>query len=272
MSPKAVDWALSTRGPKNAARLVLIVLASHAGGEDHEAWPGMALIASEANVTENTAKAAIRELIEAGYIEREVNVAPRRKGVTRGPLRNLYRLHVGWTEDEIDGQWGAHIDPHSDGQWGAICDANGGKSTRAMGGDLRADPPITPISLNQQGTNDEPPPAGADGGQSIATVERTPGQRAHASMRWLYDGITNRDGVKPVSIHPPALVKLLTPFAERYTDAQIRPALRTLWDEGRPITRATLEAQIGGRGHRRRPTTTTDRLREIEFDADGNMV
>ncbi len=77
--------------------------------------------------------------------------------------------------------------------------------------------------------------------------ELTPGQRAHALMKQMYDGITERTGKKPVSIKPVALVKLLTPFMEQYTDDQVRCALRELWKAGRPITQPTIEAEIQGR-------------------------
>lgn len=265
MSPKAVDWALSTRGPRNASRLVLVVLASHAGGEDHEAWPGVQLIADEANVTVDTAQSALTKLIEAGYVEREIAVAPRRKGITRGPLRNLYRLRVGWTEQQTDGEWGVVPPTHSEPEWGAIFPANGGQSSGPMGGDFPDDDDSTPTSLNQQGTSIEP---------SAATApERTTAQRADSIMKRTFDGIKRRTGKKPASLHPLAFKQMLNPIVEQYDDDEILRAIEQLWREGRPLIRQTIEAHIQGRAPaRRNQPTLTDGLRALEFDADGNMI
>jgi hypothetical protein len=102
--------------------------------------------------------------------------------------------------------------------------------------------------------------------------ERTPGQRAHALMQQMYDGITERTGKKPVSIKPVAMVKLLTPFMEQYSDDEVRCALRALWKAGRPITQPTIEAEIQGRRPQRGGRDVDRALAELRdaVDESGN--
>lgn len=119
-----------------------------------------------------------------------------------------------------------------------------------------------------ESTGEEPTPP---------VAARTAGQRANAMMRRMVDGITRATGTAPVSIRPPAMVKLLTPFMERYEDEPVRQALLALWNDGAPITAATLEAQLQGRRRARgapRPAgpTVADRLAGLQYDEHGNLV
>lgn len=53
-----------------AARLVLLALADHADDEGGNAWPKIATIQAKARLGERTVQTALRELEEAGEIER----------------------------------------------------------------------------------------------------------------------------------------------------------------------------------------------------------
>lgn len=90
----------------------------------------------------------------------------------------------------------------------------------------------------------------------------------------MFDGIRERTGKPFVGMHYMAVVQLIRPFlASGYTDDEVRGALRVLWQDGAPITRGTVEAQMQGR-RRARPTAAgrIEALQALEFTADGSLV
>jgi hypothetical protein len=95
MSIQAVAWVLEEEATTTGtARLVLLSLANHANDRG-EAYPGIATICREARVSERRCHDALRSLVAAGLISREVNAAPDER-IPANKRPNLYRL-VGWT-------------------------------------------------------------------------------------------------------------------------------------------------------------------------------
>lgn len=71
MSSRAIAWALdaSCSGPMSAeGRLVLLVLADHAGPDGASAWPSKRSVATRLGVSERTVQRALKSLREAGAI------------------------------------------------------------------------------------------------------------------------------------------------------------------------------------------------------------
>jgi hypothetical protein len=68
MGHKAVRWVLEHSEARGSARLVLLVLAEHANG-DSPAWPSVATIAQEANITERGVQLALHELERLGEVK-----------------------------------------------------------------------------------------------------------------------------------------------------------------------------------------------------------
>lgn len=84
MSVEAVKLVLDRSRSKGTTRLVLVIIAEHAGGPDHYAFPGIKTIARQAGgVTERTVKRSIAELEQLGEIE-----------VSRDKRYNQYRIRL----------------------------------------------------------------------------------------------------------------------------------------------------------------------------------
>lgn len=99
MSIAALNWVMGApsqqikalTGPTGSARLVLIALANHAN-DDGWAWPSRDTINAEANLTDRTSGAALRWLVEHGYISIDSQGSPI-EFVRKPQYRtNLYRL------------------------------------------------------------------------------------------------------------------------------------------------------------------------------------
>ncbi len=86
MSGFAVGWAKGQIAPSVTAKAVLVALADYAD-QDGVAWPAVARLATEVQVSERTAQRAIRALEEAGLVKRE----PTTRG-DGGQTSNRYRL------------------------------------------------------------------------------------------------------------------------------------------------------------------------------------
>jgi hypothetical protein len=266
MSNRALTWALSTTVPKNADRLVLFVLADHASGEDHQTWPGIELIAREANLSEKTTRAALRSLIESGHIERVVNGAPLPKGrTTNTGRRNLYTLAVGWDDrTPIPPESGCTKLGHPDPEPGVTNWAGPGVPN------WDTQPDHTYICEPKE----EPSPAAlATPAPPEAPPERTPAQRAKALAdaywTWCRDTYSRDPDIAFV-----ALTKLIVGFIEQgVEERRIGWAVRELHQDGRPITRATIGAHIDGRGVRRNARQDAVAVvGELRFDEAGNLI
>ena len=68
MSVQAISWVLDHSPSKGTERLVLLSLANHAHDDGSHAWPAVATIGREANVSERSVQRALRALEEAGAI------------------------------------------------------------------------------------------------------------------------------------------------------------------------------------------------------------
>lgn len=281
MSTTATSWAHNLRGPRNTQRLVMFVLADHASGEDHEAWPGIDLIARKVNASKDTVKDALNALIAAGYVEREINVAPRRRGVKRGNLRNLYRLPVGATEAEDDGQWRVNSAPQPDDGWGAESPGNGGVISPGMGGEM---PPIsddTPITRTKDepsvepASSSTPPSLPLTTDLTLTTPAPTPGQRAASIRARYWDWATATYGRAP-DVNPIGFQQILARFLGQGVDeARLRAAVRAIHEDGAPMTRAVIGAELDGRRRRgkgRGPSQVETAAAALVFDERGNLV
>ena len=96
MSLRATLWALYEAPAKDpTARLVLVVLADHAGDDGRDAFPSVARIASAAEVTERTVQRHLRDLEEAGLIVKG-DQARVEAAIKRGDRRPVcYDLQLG---------------------------------------------------------------------------------------------------------------------------------------------------------------------------------
>lgn len=88
MGVKAISWAFEQPLAGNE-KTVLLALADHAR-DDGTCWPGFALVAQKAYVSEKTVQRIIRKLEEGGYLERV-----RRQDPDGGRRPDLIRLSMG---------------------------------------------------------------------------------------------------------------------------------------------------------------------------------
>lgn len=78
MSIEHISWVLSCSEATGTQRLLLVGLANHAD-EDGEAWPGIALLARYAHVSESAARRALQALESDGQLRIEKNAGGTRK-------------------------------------------------------------------------------------------------------------------------------------------------------------------------------------------------
>lgn len=93
MSVQALSWVFdNVRGLSPVQRLVLLSIANHADKHGDNAWPSIATISEETDISRrNTIKDALRFLRDGGWIEVEVNQGGDHR-VTADKRPNLYRL------------------------------------------------------------------------------------------------------------------------------------------------------------------------------------
>ncbi len=264
MSLKALSWAMSTTIPRYAERLVLIVLAEHASGDSHETWPGIELIAREANLSDKTTRNALRSLVASGHIERVVNGAPQPKGVsTNRGRRNLYRVNVGWDESAPPTSGPGWDNPGSPG-WD-----NPGSS----GGQYRDETGDgTYISEPEEEPEGQKAALAAPLQPAQHVPELTTRQRAKRLLDAYWAWCRATYGRDP-DIGAVALVRLLDTFlAQGVDDRRLGWAVRTLHEAGRPITRATIGAAVDGRGARQTRSDVASAVAAMRFDASGALL
>lgn len=68
LSIQAMSWVLEFSKSRHAARLVLISIANHCSVMGDNAWPAVATIAREANISERQVQYALKELEEIGEL------------------------------------------------------------------------------------------------------------------------------------------------------------------------------------------------------------
>lgn len=71
MSIHALSWVLKHSEAQRGSRLVLLVLASYAGEDGFYAWPSVATLAHETQMTRRSVQAGLRSLEQMGFIERQ---------------------------------------------------------------------------------------------------------------------------------------------------------------------------------------------------------
>lgn len=71
MSIHALSWVLKHSESQRGSRLALIVLANYAGEDGAYAWPSVATLARETQMTRRSVQAALRSLEQMGHIERQ---------------------------------------------------------------------------------------------------------------------------------------------------------------------------------------------------------
>lgn len=276
MSIDAINWVFGNRrhepglrGPKAAPRLVLLVLANYAN-DDGECFPGIDTVAAEANVTRDTAKDALNTLIAGGYIERLVKTGPPRKG-SRQP-RNVYRLL--WDVER------AKSTPSLSDAEGVEIPTERGRNAPDRGGEMPAAPAATPSSLNPSEPKVEPGASPGEAslpleGLNAPAVELTAGQRAKRMQIkfWKWCEGDEGGGHSPRSVNPLAFQLLMQHFIEHgVMERPLGDAVKTLYLAGRPVIRATIDAELDGRRPRNGRPSTHEKLATAEFDADGNLV
>lgn len=89
MSVQWLAWVFEAAEVSGTQRLVLLSLANHAD-DSGVCWPSLNTVAREARVSRRRAEDAVRGLVAAGFVEREVNAAPVARHA--GYRSNLYRL------------------------------------------------------------------------------------------------------------------------------------------------------------------------------------
>jgi len=95
VSFQAVCWVLEHSKTRLADRLVLLAIANHAGTSPvdgaWESWPGVTLIAREANLAPRVVQTSLSRLEADSVIERIINGAPDDR-IRGGRRSNLYRI------------------------------------------------------------------------------------------------------------------------------------------------------------------------------------
>ncbi|MDP2712293.1 MAG: helix-turn-helix domain-containing protein [Solirubrobacteraceae bacterium] len=85
MSVEALSWVFRRSRAEHSARLVLLSLANHAGGDGGHTYPSIGKIAAETRLGESTVRGALEQLKDLGEIT-EVGVSPLRTRCFRLPL------------------------------------------------------------------------------------------------------------------------------------------------------------------------------------------
>jgi len=142
MSFQAMAWAIKQKCPSYKAKFMLLCLANYAN-QSLEAWPSLATLACDTQMSRSTMALAAKELEDAGFIRREQRT---RDGVS---LPTRYHLLIG--ED------GPAVDMGSPKAVGVVREPDGG-SPRAGRGvvrepdtNLSIEPIIEPINnINSQ--------------------------------------------------------------------------------------------------------------------------
>lgn len=155
MSHQATTWVMEFSKSKLAARLVLGAIAHRISNDNGEAFPSIARIAKEANVSEAAVHASLKKLQEIG--ELEVQLAASKHGT------NVYRMPKFL-------EWHASLHPEEGGTKSVpparkICtrgvqnlEKRGPKSVPEPSGTISRPSEAAPLR-SRQDTRSEPPPA-----------------------------------------------------------------------------------------------------------------
>lgn len=157
MSLRATLWALydaPTTDP--TAKLVLLVLADHAGDDGRDAFPSVAKIARAAGVTERTVQRHLRDLEAAGLIVKGDGEKAGRAIKRSGYIPTTYDLQMRHTKDSDEAPRGdAHdttargdnMTPLADGGVTPVSPHDAGGVTPVAGrGDTGVAGGVTPVS------------------------------------------------------------------------------------------------------------------------------
>lgn len=108
--------------------------------------------------------------------------------------------------------------------------------------------------------------------------EPTPGQIAAGIKTRYWQWATATYG-RPPDVNPIGLQQILTAFLRQGIDeARLRAAVKAIHEDGAPMTRAVIGAELDGRRRRNPSHARPGRSRVAEtaarlaFDADGNLV
>jgi hypothetical protein len=100
----------------------------------------------------------------------------------------------------------------------------------------------------------------------------TAGQRA-AALRERYWAWARKEYGRAPDVNPVGLQQIVTRFlSDGIAESRLRDALKVLHRDGRPITRATIGAELDGRGPRSRRVPVAASAAALTFDADGNLT
>lgn len=90
MSTQATTWVLEFSEARGADRLVMIAIAHRVSNDDGQAFPSVARIAREANLSERAVHYSIEALVKSGELEVQLNASKYGTNIYRLPKFNLW--------------------------------------------------------------------------------------------------------------------------------------------------------------------------------------
>lgn len=189
MSFEATSWALE-QPIGGTKKIVLIGIASHADRSGRNAWPSIETLALYAHVDPRSVQRAIVELMQAGYLEREIS-AGGTVNMRDWKRPNLYHLSMARTPGPADRNPGqvihrgdASVTPTGDAS------VRGGGDASVTGGVTPVSPPGGDASVTRSPFNHPiestplPPTGGAPGFDQVYSAYPRQSARIKAFRFW----------------------------------------------------------------------------------------
>lgn len=122
-----------------------------------------------------------------------------------------------------------------------------------------------------EGTNCERSSVGSQ--QAAPTEQPTVNQRADKMLRKYWAWVEARDGHPPRSTNAVGFARLMAHFLGHGVEERpLADAVKALHEAGRPVTRATIDAELDGRRPAPRRQDTVKTADSLRFDGDGNLI
>ena len=114
MSVQAISWVLDNSKSRLAARHVLISIANHCNRFGANAFPSIATIAAESNLSDRQVQRSIPKLVALGELAIEHGAGPSQSHLYRLPKMRGDNLSPAASQNELDVTWVATSDPLRD--------------------------------------------------------------------------------------------------------------------------------------------------------------
>jgi hypothetical protein len=225
MSIKVMQWVWEHSPSTRGDRLVLLAIADCASDDGTRAWPSLPTIAEKANLSVRACQSALRRLVEAGYLEIEMQAGP--KGCNR------YTVLMGGVK-KVQGEDPAPVKLPT--QRGEVSDRGGEVS------DTKGVKPTSPVTVLEPSIEPLVKP-------SAARTSKTFTDDVISLAAFFTESV-------PISNTYRTRTTIAKALGAGVSPERIRAALTTLIEEGRGCTEDQL--RIALQAARGSPRSTTD--------------